>query len=414
MNSEYTLANEDFEAYINTSIGEGPYHCMSHTGLFKIEDILRDSSHTIVYSKYERNDTIEDLDRILKTEEQELNEKERMFRLAFGTETHGISTNLAFRAYKVGEKHALQVIETFLVKKETAHGVAIIVFSATSQSSYRAKIVTTDLQSLHLHMASLLEQYFIQDTTEEASREKPHLHIVKKMQNGSLYLSSVPLKMNRYMSPEIMELHYGASLYETQKKLCETLRKDQCGLHIFQGAPGMGKTTFISHLCAELAGKHKLVYVPNSSFEHLISPDNVDFWADACDDLQDDAKIILVVEDAEAILLKREGSGAAEASAVSSLLNLCDGLLGHMMGLHVIATANADFENFDEAILRAGRLKTRHIFQQLTYEQASKLAKHLDKELLGEKKELYTLAEVYNEPTEEVELPSKRTIGFLS
>lgn len=412
LHTDHTFANEDYEAYVNAAIGAGPYHTMYFEGLFLIEQILHENK--VVHSTYLSNEVIEDITRLTEAEFSDLTDKEQSFYQAFQPQLYSPQESLGYRHHRMLEKAKTQVIDDFVIEKESKHGMVLIIFTARQESNYRMKIVTKDLKALHAESSTLLERYLITERNKVASRENPMLHIVKPGQNSQLYLAEVPLKVNRVMNEKELMLHYGKGISQLQEQLRHSLKSDQCGLHLFQGAPGMGKTTFVSHLCSELAGQHKLVYVPNSSFEKLISPDHIDFWADACDDLKEGAKIILVVEDAESILLKRNQNDSANASAVSSLLNLCDGLLGQMLGLHVLATANADFEGFDEAILRAGRLKTRHIFQLLNKEAALALAQHLDSELVDTSQEHYTIAEIYNKPLDDEGSPHKRTIGFIT
>ncbi len=69
----------------------------------------------------------------------------------------------------------------------------------------------------------------------------------------------------------------------------------------------------------------------------LSSPELVPFWQRQNVRHADRVKVI-VMEDAERLLWHR---GADNREAVSSLLNIADGLMGRMLRLHVICSVNA-------------------------------------------------------------------------
>jgi ATP-dependent 26S proteasome regulatory subunit len=48
--------------------------------------------------------------------------------------------------------------------------------------------------------------------------------------------------------------------------------------------------------------------------------------------------------------------------AVSSLLNITDGLKGRMLRLHIICSGNAEMVDLDPAVLRPGRLMNHRRF----------------------------------------------------
>jgi len=267
-------------------------------------------------------------------------------------------------------------------------------FDLQGSYSYKASFVANQANYLTEVMNFITKEFYL-GSSVEATRERPMINIVNKSRNGTLALHEIPLRENRVMETDRLTAHYGESILTLQKELKTSLKEDQCGLHLFQGAPGMGKTSYINHLCGELAGVHTLVYVPNASFEELVDPQNMHFWLNIAEDMEDGQKILLVVEDAESLLLNRE-SYDSNRSAVSSLLNLCDGLMGQVLGLHLLATANTDLDNIDSAILRAGRLKTHHVFNKLDTNEAQRLANYLQKDLPLEEGKEYTISEIYH------------------
>ena len=51
--------------------------------------------------------------------------------------------------------------------------------------------------------------------------------------------------------------------------------------------------------------------------------------------------------------------------AVSSVLNIADGLVGRMLRLHILCSVNARLNELDPAIMRPGRLMNQRAFRRL-------------------------------------------------
>ena len=84
---------------------------------------------------------------------------------------------------------------------------------------------------------------------------------------------------------------------------------------------------------------------------------------------------ILIIEDAENIILDRKQETFLSKQAVSNLLNLSDGLLGDAMHQQIICTFNCDVQGIDPALLREGRLVIEHKFDKLSAEKARRLSR---------------------------------------
>ena len=100
---------------------------------------------------------------------------------------------------------------------------------------------------------------------------------------------------------------------------------------------------------------------------------------------------VLIIEDAEPVLQKRDGSD--RTSAISNILNLTDGLLSDCLNISIVATFNTDTKNLDEALLRKGRLINSYSFEKLTKEKSEILLKKLGHNV--EVTKPMTLAEIY-------------------
>jgi hypothetical protein len=134
----------------------------------------------------------------------------------------------------------------------------------------------------------------------------------------------------------------------------------------------------------------------------------VPFWQKQNTRHSDRVKVI-VMEDAERLLWRRTSDNR---EAVSSLLNIADGLMWRMLRLHVICSVNAKMEDLDPAILRPGRLMNHRRFAALNCETARRVAaeRGLPFSPDGES-ESFTLAEVLN-PGARQPIAPQRAIGF--
>lgn len=136
------------------------------------------------------------------------------------------------------------------------------------------------------------------------------------------------------------------------------------GMVVLHGAAGTGKTSYIRTLARLLPNK-KVVFVPQDMAEWLSTPSAMPFLANH-------PQSVLVIEDAEQVLRSRSAGGPR--GAVSTLLNLTDGLLADCLRVQVICTFNDQLSSVDPALLRAGRLLAKYEFGPLTADRAARLA----------------------------------------
>lgn len=111
---------------------------------------------------------------------------------------------------------------------------------------------------------------------------------------------------------------------------------------------------------------------------------------------------VLVLEDCDVILRSRDSGGST--NAVSTLLNLSDGILGDALNLKFICTYNTDDFNIDPALIRKGRLKLRYKVDKLAADKVHKINPKYNKAM--------TLAELYNEETNDYNTKKTSKMGF--
>jgi len=124
-----------------------------------------------------------------------------------------------------------------------------------------------------------------------------------------------------------------------------------CGrLTILSGSPGTGKTWLVRSLLAGVKSA-AFVVVPPQLVQELGSPEILPALTQAKSEFG--GPICLILEDADRVLVHRE---AGDMSAISSMLNLGDGILGAVLDIRILATTNAEKLTMDPATRRAGRL----------------------------------------------------------
>ena len=193
-------------------------------------------------------------------------------------------------------------------------------------------------------------------------------------QNIGIIISRGPglsVQTFEYTLPETSVIEYlDADLQEFHQKMTRQLEaKNGSGLYLMYGEPGTGKTTFIKDVLSRTT--KQALFISPFFTENLTAPNLISLLMDYPDS-------ILVIEDAETVLMERK---ADNSSAVSNLLNLTDGFLADFLNLKIICTFNTELNNIDKALLRDGRLKGMHEFTKVQPEKAKDIAGALGRDI---------------------------------
>lgn len=138
-------------------------------------------------------------------------------------------------------------------------------------------------------------------------------------------------------------------------------------LVILDGPPGTGKTYLLRALVHDLADKLRFIYLPAGMVDQLDGPSMLSLLEDD----HSEVPKVFIIEDADECLVSR---GPDNMSSIRNLLNYCDGFLGAMLNIRIVATTNSGHigrtDKTDQALLRPGRLLERATVGPLPQEQA--------------------------------------------
>ena len=194
-----------------------------------------------------------------------------------------------------------------------------------------------------------------------------------------------------------------APVHQKIKDWAEDFNSRNNKLVLLHGVPGSGKTNYIKYILNNISSSKK-IYIPPYLVQSMADPSFFPV-------IKREKESILIIEDAEKILINREDS--ADNSVISILLNLCDGIMADVLNFKIIATFNTDEDKIDSALKRKGRMFLKYKFDTLSEEKT----KHLFNKLYGAEppKKKMTLAEIYNDENEfGAKKEEKKSIGFLN
>lgn len=234
--------------------------------------------------------------------------------------------------------------------------------------------------------------------------EETRIYQIMVDQTGyGLLPASISYK-NEYTVDEL----YPDEFIPVANNISNFISSGKSGMIILHGLQGSGKTSYIRSLIDAHKDK-KFVYLPMAMASALSQPEFVSFMQEQL------TNAILIIEDCEQLLESRDSQYGN--SAISTILNMSDGLLGDGVNIKFICTFNAELGRIDKALLRKGRLVDKYEFGKLPKEKAQKLCDKIYGEGEVTAEGDMSLAEIFYHDTDnhgENDTPSsgRKRIGF--
>ncbi len=245
------------------------------------------------------------------------------------------------------------------------------------------------------------EESFLEEVTvlvnqfkERQKKQPQEINLIIQNSHG-LDLKAMEIKRTKLD----IDLFYEDAFKETDEIITKRLnQKNDKGIVLLHGLPGTGKTTYLRYLIGKI--KKRVLFLSPSVAGNLMNPDFIEL-------LIDNPNTVLIIEDAENIIMDRKFESS---SSVSNLLNISDGLLADFLNVQLICTFNSSLTMVDSALMRKGRLIAKHEFGKLNAEKVQRLSTHLGFETIIDKP--MTIAEITNPTAKEYEMKKVEVLGF--
>jgi hypothetical protein len=245
------------------------------------------------------------------------------------------------------------------------------------------------------------QQQFLNDCTilmnrfkEKKKRQPLEVNLIVK---GSYGLGLKPMEIKKTKLD--LGLFYEDDFKEVDAIIQKRLnKKNDKGIVLLHGLPGTGKTSYLRFLVGNI--RKRVLFLSSNVAGNLMDPDFIDL-------LIDNPNTVVIIEDAENIIMDRRLSSSA---SVSNLLNISDGLLADFLNVQLVCTFNSPVAMVDSALMRKGRLIANYEFGKLSVEKAGRLSNHLGfSKLIAEP---MTLAEIVTQEDKDFETRQIEVIGF--
>jgi len=273
-----------------------------------------------------------------------------------------------------------------------------------SEDKNVSRSIETCIFSCSKSEMEIFEKMAKENITED---KKNTIYALSQMEMG---LQLLPI--GNIKSP-LIEENYEDGIIDDYLHIVKNFNKPspQGRLVIMHGEAGTGKTHLVKALINDLTNCTAVV-LPAKLVPEIDGPSLIPLFVRH--KMGKKKPIVMVIEDADACLAPR---GTDNISAISTLLNNTDGILGTILDLRIVATTNQPRLEFDRALMRPGRLCRNVGVGLLDAEKCNKIYRRL-----SEKNENkyesgqgpFSLAEVYADACgSEIKQEKEDKLGFV-
>ncbi len=230
---------------------------------------------------------------------------------------------------------------------------------------------------------------------KQRQRRKPLEINLVTSGRGGLHLKGLEIKRTQLN----LDLYYEDDFKAVNDVICKRLsRPKDKGLVLLHGLPGTGKTTYLRYMIGKI--KKKVLFLSPGVAKDIMNPEFVQLLVDNPDS-------VMIIEDAESLIMDRRFSSGA---SVSALLNIADGLMADFLNVQIVCTFNSPLTMVDTALMRQGRLIAKYEFGKLGIAKAQRLSNHFGFDNIIA--EPMTIAELAHQHEAKYEPKQVEVIGF--
>lgn len=255
-------------------------------------------------------------------------------------------------------------------------------------------------------------------TFHDSFKEHWKAHTTKTMPKGRVHVlittnEGPDFKSMGIGGEDLVRDNYSDEVLEGYDRIVRDMNADapRGRVAILNGEPGTGKTFIVRGLLNDVKNSI-MVIVPANLVVQLSQPGMIPALVQLHKN-SGNRPIIFLIEDADEVLATRMGDNM---SAVSSILNLGDGILGKLLDIRIVATTNAKHQDLDAAIMRPGRLSAHVTVGPLPFSKAQEVFERLVPGQQLKRDRAHTLAEIYQQAFDSGWTPPKQParLGFTN
>lgn len=322
--------------------------------------------------------------------------------------------NLLFYVSPIGKKREFKNvnIKKFYNYLKSA-GFKMLFNNASSTFQYSCGFYIRESDNIIIQLSNNIDESVFSAILYGSDTQRPDLEKLfitlnrfknnpKKSEIGFLVQLENQLAVNKYPTAKVkcdLALNYNNDFEAAHAKIVEFINSNNSGLVCLRGNPGTGKSFYLKSLINN--SNKTFIYLGKNAVDIFCSPSFIGF---ALEELKD---TILIIEDAETILISNDG---LRSGATVNILNLTDGILADIVKLKIITTFNCQIDDLDKALLRKGRLKLKYEFKELSAEKSNNLLKKLGLDYITDVPMLLT--DIYNLKEENGGQQVRKKVGF--